>query len=98
MMLADLIRSTGLWQPAAHALLVPSALPAALTAAVVAVVFAACVTACARSRAAVLALPLIRLAAALRDKSWRAAFTRQADPDADGRPRPRAPSAVPAAA
>ena len=44
------------------------------------------------------ALPLIRRASALREKSWRAAFLRQRDPDAAGRPRPRAPSAAPAAA
>ena len=44
------------------------------------------------------ALPLLRRASALREKSWRAAFGRQRDPDAAGRPRPRAPSAVPAAA
>src|SRR5512133_3468311 len=42
------------------------------------------------------ALPLIRRASALREKSWRAAFLRQRDPDAAGRPRPRAPSAAPA--
>lgn len=44
------------------------------------------------------ALPLIRRARALREKSWRAAFLRQRDPDAAGRSRPRAPSAAPAAA
>jgi hypothetical protein len=44
------------------------------------------------------ALPLIRRARALREKSWRAAFLRQCDPDAAGRTRPRAPSAAPAAA
>jgi len=44
------------------------------------------------------ALPMIRRASALREKSWRAAFLRQRDPDAAGRPRPRAPSADPAAA
>lgn len=44
------------------------------------------------------AIPMIRRASALREKSWRAAFLRQRDPDAAGRPRPRAPSAVPAAA
>jgi hypothetical protein len=44
------------------------------------------------------ALPLIRRVSALREKSWRAAFLRQRDPDAAGRSRPRAPSAVPAAA
>ena len=42
--------------------------------------------------------PLIRRARALREKSWRAAFLRQRDPDAAGRTRPRAPSAAPAAA
>ena len=44
------------------------------------------------------ALPLTRRARALREKSWRAAFLRQCDPDAAGRTRPRAPSAAPAAA
>jgi hypothetical protein len=44
------------------------------------------------------ALPLIRRARALREKSWRAAFLRQRDPDAAGRTRPRAPSAAPAVA
>jgi Family of unknown function (DUF6412) len=43
-------------------------------------------------------LPMIRRASALREKSWRAGFLRQRDPDAAGRPRPRAPSASPAAA
>ncbi len=42
--------------------------------------------------------PLTRRVAGLRDKSWSAAFQRQRDPAAAGRPRPRAPSAVPAAA
>ena len=50
-----------------------------------------------RSRATA-ALPMIRRASALREKSWRAAFLRQRDPDAAGRSRPRAPSAAPAAA
>ena len=44
------------------------------------------------------ALPMIRRASALREKSWRAGFLRQRDPDAAGRARPRAPSAAPAAA
>ncbi|HEX5287333.1 MAG TPA: DUF6412 domain-containing protein [Streptosporangiaceae bacterium] len=35
---------------------------------------------------------------ALREKSWSAAFQRQRDPDAAGRPRPRAPGTAPAAA
>ena len=43
-------------------------------------------------------LPQVRRARALREKSWRAAFLRQRDPDAAGRTRPRAPSAAPAAA
>ncbi len=50
----------------------------------------------ARIAAAITARPLIR-AAALRVKSWSAAFQRQLNPDAAGRSRPRAPSAVPAA-
>jgi len=44
------------------------------------------------------AIPLIRRTSALREKSWRAAFTRQRDPDAAGRVRPRAPSGGLAAA
>jgi len=52
----------------------------------------------ARIAAAVTARPLTGRAAALREKSWSAAFQRQRDPDAAGRARPRAPSAVPAAA
>jgi hypothetical protein len=48
------------------------------------------------SRAA--AAPMVRRISALRDRSWRAAFLRQRDPDAAGRARPRAPSAAPAAA
>jgi hypothetical protein len=49
------------------------------------------------SRVAV-ALPPTRRVSALRERSWRAAFTRQRDPDAAGRARPRAPSAALAAA
>ena len=44
------------------------------------------------------ALPMTCRASALREKSWRAAFLRQRDPDAAGRARPRAPSAAQAAA
>jgi hypothetical protein len=51
-----------------------------------------------RIAAAVTARPLTGRAAALREKSWSAAFQRQRDPDAPGRARPRAPSAVLAAA
>jgi hypothetical protein len=42
--------------------------------------------------------PQLRRAVALRRKSWGAIFQRQRDPDAAGRARPRAPSAVTAAA
>jgi hypothetical protein len=42
--------------------------------------------------------PLPARQAALREKAWSAAFQRQRDPDAAGRPRPRAPGAAPAAA
>jgi hypothetical protein len=45
-----------------------------------------------------LAGPLLRRTAALRRKSWAAVFQRQLNPDAAGRARPRAPTAVPAAA
>ena len=51
-----------------------------------------------RVAAAVTAIPQGRRAAALREKSWRAAFLPQRDPDAAGRARPRAPTAAPAAA
>ena len=49
------------------------------------------------ARAAAIA-PVLRRTTALRTKAWGAAFLRLTDPDAPGRPRPRAPSAVPAAA
>ena len=51
-----------------------------------------------RLAAAVTAAPLMSGAAALREKSWRAGFISQRDPDAPGRARPRAPTAGPAAA
>ncbi len=93
---------SGLWQAAGHILLAPSVLPAAavtaLAGAVLAGVLAACLARGGRPARISAALPLISRAAALRDKSWRAAFLRQRDPDAAGRPRPRAPSAAPAAA
>jgi hypothetical protein len=47
---------------------------------------------------AIAAGPLTGRAVALRDKSWSAAFHRLRDPDAAGRPRPRAPGRAPAAA
>lgn len=51
-----------------------------------------------RVAAAVTAIPQGRRTAALREKSWRAAFLPQRDPDAAGRARPRAPTSAPAAA
>lgn len=38
------------------------------------------------------AVPMVSRVSALREKSWGAAFGRQRDPDAAGRPRPRAPA------
>jgi len=51
-----------------------------------------------RLAAAVTAAPQRSGAAALREKSWRAGFVAQRDPDAPGHARPRAPTAGPAAA
>lgn len=91
-----------LWHGMAHVLLAPSnpsAVAVALLAgAVLAGALAACLASAARLGRLSAAAPLIRRAAALREKSWRAAFLPQRDPDAAGRPRPRAPSAAPAAA
>ena len=70
---------------------------AVLAGAVFAAVLALLTSVAGASRATA-ALPMIRRASALREKSWRAAFLRQRDPDAAGRARPRAPSAAPAAA
>jgi Family of unknown function (DUF6412) len=44
------------------------------------------------------AIPVRRRVAALKRRSWRVDFLPQRDPDARGRSRPRAPSAVQAAA
>lgn len=52
----------------------------------------------ARIAATAAATPLIARTAALREKSWRAGYLPQLDPDAPGRSRPRAPSVSPAAA
>ena len=70
---------------------------AVLAGAMLAAVLALLTSVAGVSRAAA-ALPLIRRTRALREKSWRAAFLRQRDPDAAGRTRPRAPSAAQAAA
>ena len=91
-----------LWQAAGHLLLAPSGLSGvAVTALAVAVLVgavAACLECASLSGRISAAIPLTGRASALREKSWRAAFLRQRDPDAAGRPRPRAPSAAPAAA
>ena len=86
------------WLPAGHAATSPpvSGLMA-LAAVALTGMLVAFVAHGARIAAAVPARPLVR-AATLREKSWSAAFQRQLNPDAPGRARPRAPSAVPAAA
>jgi len=86
------------WLPAGHAAASPSASGLmALAAVALAGMLVAFLAHGARIAAAVIARPLVR-AAAQREKSWSAAFQRQLNPDAAGRVRPRAPSAVPAAA
>jgi hypothetical protein len=84
------------------ATLVPSGPPALAVAMLAGAVLAGVLTACLAGGAGLARLagpvPLVSRAAALREKSWGAAFARQRDPDAAGRPRPRAPSAAPAAA
>lgn len=85
------------WQTASHALTTPSGLMAlaalTLTGMVIAILAHG-----ARIAAAVTGRPQISRVAALRRKSWCAAYQRQLNPDAAGHARPRAPSAVPAAA
>jgi len=91
-----------LWQATGHLLPAPSGPSGtAVTALAVAVLIgalAACVACASLIGRISSAIPLTVRASALREKSWRAAFLRQRDPDAAGRPRPRAPSAAPAAA
>ena len=93
--LAELLR--GLMQltvsPSGITALAATVLAGAMFAAVLALL----VSVAGGSRASA-ASPMIRRASALREKSWRAGFGRQRDPDAAGRARPRAPSAAPAAA
>jgi hypothetical protein len=85
------------WQLASHAVTTPSGLMAlaalALTGMVIAILAHG-----ARIAAAVTGRPLTSRVAALRHKSWCAVYQRQLNPDAAGHARPRAPSAVPAAA
>ena len=75
-----------------------SALAAAILAGAMLAAVLALVTSVAGVSGPAAAVPLVRRASALREKSWRAAFLRQRDPDAAGRTRPRAPSAAQAAA
>jgi len=96
--LASLIgQLAGYGHVASHALTTPSGL-LALAAIALTGLLVALIAKNASITAALTALPLTRRAAALRVKSWLARFQRQLDPDAAGRARPRAPSAVPAAA
>jgi Family of unknown function (DUF6412) len=88
-----------LWRAIGHFLLAsPGIAISALAVAVLAGAIAACLVCAAWLGRLAAAVPLTGRASALREKSWRAAFLRQRDPDAAGRPRPRAPSAAPAAA
>lgn len=97
-----------LWQLACHlpAVLAWADSPqraAMITVAVLAVAVLAVELAGSRAISASLAVatgatPVRRRVAALQRKSWRVAFLPQRDPDARGRSRPRAPSAVQAAA
>jgi uncharacterized protein DUF6412 len=95
-LLADLWRATG------HLLLAPGGLTSSAMTALAVTMLVGALVLCLASAAWLgrvsTALPLPGRAAALREKSWLAAFLRQLDPDAAGRPRPRAPSAVPATA
>jgi hypothetical protein len=87
----------GRWQLLAHALTTPSAL-VAIAAVVVAAVLVAMIAHTAWLAAPLAAGPLLQRAVALRRKSWGAVYQRQLNPAAAGRARPRAPSAVLAAA
>ena len=100
-LLSALAPLADLWHGAEHVLFAPSNLSAVAVTLLAGAVLAsatACLASAARLGRLSAAVPLIRRAAALREKSWCAAFGSQRDPDAAGRPRPRAPSAAPAAA
>ena len=93
--------ATLLWHVAGLFLTGPGGFTVVSTAVLAAVLISlvvAVVADSARIARAATAAPLTRRAAGLREKSWCAAFLRQRDPDAAGKPRPRAPSAAPAAA
>jgi len=107
-MLADLPGGTlsvlaGLWQVAGHLLTLllwvdTPQRAAMLTVAVLAAVLIGSLAVGASLAGATSVVPVRRRAAALRERSWRVAFLPQRDPDARGRTRPRAPSAVQATA
>jgi hypothetical protein len=87
-----------LWWVTGHLLVSPSGLAVTVLAGAVLVAALACLAGGAKLARIATTAPLLSRSRALREKSWRAAFLRQRDPDAAGRPRPRAPSAAPAAA
>jgi hypothetical protein len=93
---------TELWRVGWHLLFVPPG-PSGVMVATVAVTVLVGLLAVGLAAAALIgriaaAVPLSGRTSALREKSWRAGFLRQRDPDAAGRARPRAPAAAPAAA
>lgn len=94
-----LAQLAGFWLPAGHPAAAASA-PGLMAAAAIALtaMAVAFLSRGGRIASVVTARPLTGRAAALRRKSWSAAFQRQLNPDAAGRARPRAPSAAPAAA
>jgi Family of unknown function (DUF6412) len=85
------------WQLTQQAVAAPSVLLAFAAIALAGAIVALLATAGSLARAFA-AGPLLQRAVALRRKSWGAVFQRQLNPDAAGHARPRAPSAVPAAA
>jgi len=91
-----------LWHGMEHVLLAPSSLSTVAVTLLAGVVLAGALAACLASAARLgrlsAAVPLIRRAAALREKSWCAAFGSQRDPDAAGRPHPSPAVSAPGAA
>ena len=99
LLVGALTQLAGFWQVTTHVATSPSASGLmALAAVAVTGMLVAFLAHGGKIAAAVTSRPLTGRAAALREKSWSAAFQRLRDPDAAGRTRPRAPSAVPAAA
>jgi hypothetical protein len=92
-----LAQLTGYGHLAGHLIVAPSSL-VALAAAALTCVLAGILARYARTAREVTVIPLRSRATALRAQSRRTAFGRQRDPDAAGRSRPRAPTALPAAA